>query len=64
MEKVPSLLSFMTAGIEGNTMHASRRSRSGFTTSTIWGAADRCCQSRLVAAVMHMCLHVLWSRLS
>ena len=35
MEKVPSLLSFMTAGMEGNTMQASRRSRSGFTTSTI-----------------------------
>jgi hypothetical protein len=35
MLNVPSLLSFMTAGMEGNTTHASRRSRWGATASTI-----------------------------
>lgn len=35
MEKVPSLFSFMTAGMEGNTRHASRRSRWGPTTAVI-----------------------------
>ena len=39
MEKVPSLFIFITAGMEGNTMHASRRSRSGLTTSTIYAPA-------------------------
>lgn len=35
MLKVPSLFIFMTAGMEGNTKHASSFSRRGFTTSTI-----------------------------
>jgi hypothetical protein len=35
MLKVPSLLSFITAGMEGKITHASRLARTGFTASTI-----------------------------
>jgi hypothetical protein len=41
MEKVPSLLSFMTAGMEGKMQQASSWSRTGLTASTIWGARSR-----------------------
>ncbi len=37
MEKDPNLLSFITAGMEGNMRHASMVSRAGDTASTIWG---------------------------
>jgi hypothetical protein len=37
MLKVPSLFSFMTAGMEGNTQQASSWSRTGATAATIWG---------------------------
>jgi hypothetical protein len=39
MLKLPSLLSFITAGIDGKIMHASRLSRTGATASTICGAS-------------------------
>jgi hypothetical protein len=40
MEKVPSLLSFMTAGMEGKMRQASRVSRAGPTASTILSASS------------------------
>mmetsp|Transcript_18311 Transcript_18311/g.56764 ORF Transcript_18311/g.56764 Transcript_18311/m.56764 type:complete len:225 (+) Transcript_18311:3362-4036(+) len=38
IEKVPSLLSFITAGIEGKMRHASRRGRSASTTTRSFSA--------------------------
>ena len=40
MEKVPSLLSLITAGMEGKMRHASSFSRRGWTTSTIFSASS------------------------
>jgi hypothetical protein len=40
MEKEPSLLSFMTAGMEGKMRQASRVSRAGATASTILSASS------------------------
>jgi len=40
MLNVPSLLSFMTAGIDGSTRHASSRSRLGATAATTFSASS------------------------